>query len=142
MEKRCGLCEGTGKIGFQQEDCWSCFGEGYINIKEQEERTCSNCYYLHKSHIHNVYFCASHEASKEKPDKICDKHLFCCSSSECLGEAEYKYNNKLYCVNCLFEELDVEQCTTIEYYKDGEYLGSEDDIVEVIENLNEDITML
>lgn len=28
--KICSFCEGTGKLGFQREECCSCFGKGYI----------------------------------------------------------------------------------------------------------------
>ena len=41
MKIRCNLCEGTGKLGFQQEDCCSCFGEGVINVKY--ENNCNKC---------------------------------------------------------------------------------------------------
>ena len=41
MKVRCSLCEGTGKLGFQREDCCSCFGEGFIDVKY--ENNCSKC---------------------------------------------------------------------------------------------------
>lgn len=106
------------------------------------KKLCDNCYYLHKSIIHDVYFCAKHSCTKEKPSDVCDKHDFNCSLNDCMNAAEYKYKDQIYCTDCLLEYLKVEQYTTIEYYRDGEYLGSEDNIVEVIENLDEDITML
>lgn len=31
--KRCKFCEGTGKLGFQQEDCWFCAGSGEIEVR-------------------------------------------------------------------------------------------------------------
>ena len=31
MEIVCKDCGGTGKLGFQREDCWFCGGNGYIN---------------------------------------------------------------------------------------------------------------
>lgn len=37
MVKRCNLCGGSGKLGFQQEDCCSCFGEGFILTKEYSD---------------------------------------------------------------------------------------------------------
>lgn len=27
----CKDCEGTGKLGFQREDCWFCGGRGYVD---------------------------------------------------------------------------------------------------------------
>lgn len=31
MKTICKDCQGTGKLGFQREDCWFCGGSGYID---------------------------------------------------------------------------------------------------------------
>ena len=31
---RCKYYEGTGKLGFQREDCCCCFGKGYYEVEE------------------------------------------------------------------------------------------------------------
>ena len=30
----CEYCNGTGKLGFQQETCWFCQGNGFREVKE------------------------------------------------------------------------------------------------------------
>ena len=34
---RCEYCEGTGKLGFQREDCCCCFGKGYYEVEETSD---------------------------------------------------------------------------------------------------------
>lgn len=58
---------------------------------------------------------------------------------ECEDKAEYKYNGKYYCSGCLLNEFDVEESTTTHYQLHGEYLGSDDDLEEVMLNLDEGI---
>lgn len=108
------------------------------------ERTCDNCYFLCHNCYDDTYFCANHKKDKEKPSKVCDYHGYTCN--KCKSEAGFMYNDEAYCLDCLLKENDVEECTTTSYYVDGEYLGSDDDIDEVLENLNNyvygEITML
>lgn len=33
----CLNCEGTGKLGFQGEDCWFCEGKGFIEVEVTSE---------------------------------------------------------------------------------------------------------
>lgn len=108
------------------------------------ERTCDNCHFLYHSNLNEVYFCAKHKANKEKPKEVCEYHGLSCHKCSC--EAEFIYNDDMYCLGCLLEENDVEECTTTSYYVDGEYLGADDDMDEVLENLSNyvhgEITML
>ena len=36
--KRCEFCEGTGKLGFQREDCCFCGGSGEVEIEVLNDR--------------------------------------------------------------------------------------------------------
>lgn len=102
-------------------------------------KCCENCYWKFKKCEPKNDWCAYEKNKLE--NKTCDKHNYECSS--CNDEiAEYKYNDKYYCSKCLLEEFGVEEYTETHYMLDGEYLGSEDDISEVIENLYEDIEMI
>lgn len=64
----------------------------------------------------------------------------CCSDYE---EEYYKYNDNIYCFECLTEELEedgrLQIVKTTHYYNDdwGE-LGTSDEISEVIQNICED----
>lgn len=108
------------------------------------ERTCDNCHFLYYSRLDETYFCVNHLPDKNKPTKVCQYHGLSCNKCDC--EAEYAYNDDVYCLDCLLKENDVEECTTTSYYVDGEYLGTDDDMDEVLENLNNyvygEITML
>lgn len=104
------------------------------------KKTCDNCRMLYKDRYNDSYFCAKHPLTNNKPTEVCEYHSYSCHN--CHSDGDYLYNKKLYCLECLFKELDVEECVSISYYRDGEYLGEDDDIAEVLENLNEDIIML
>ena len=54
------------------------------------------------------------------------------------GGGDFKYKGRLYCTDCLLEELNVSQETVTRYYsEDGELLGDDDNFDEVIEALKE-----
>lgn len=102
-------------------------------------KCCENCYWKFKKCESKNDWCAYEKNKLE--NQICDKHSNECSC--CFDDkAEYKYKDKYYCSKCLLEEFGVEEYTETHYMLDGEYLGSEDDISEVIENLYEDIEMI
>ncbi len=63
----------------------------------------------------------------------------CC---DCESEAEVIYRGYHYCIDCVMEQFDLEESTTISYYKDGEFLGDSDDMHEVIENLSSEIEFI
>ena len=86
-------------------------------------------------HFKDVWCIKKHEQPKEN---ICDEYNgICC---ECDNEqAEYEYNDKIYCNECLLKEFNVTSATETHYYCDGEYLESEDDMTEVISNLDRNI---
>ena len=96
------------------------------------EKECDNCYwegYLTK-------FCYSEMTRPE--ENICPEHEFVCC--ECEGEiAKYKYKDKHYCKFCLMKEFEVEEYSVTHYTLNGEYLGDEDEIDDVIHNLDDSI---
>lgn len=142
MKKRCSLCEGTGKLGFQREDCCSCFGTGYIEEKTTlDERTCENCTYLSKTASGTIHY-PRHCFAQPYPMGVCDIHKYNCMDECCNNEASYIYKNKAMCFDCLISEFNVQEHVTTVYYQDGEYLGSSENCDEVIENLNSDIEIL
>ena len=94
-----------------------------------EEKSCENCYW--KLDNYSRWCCNNKEKPKEN---VCKEHNFKC---KCGNEAGYKYNGKVYCSDCVLKEFGVEECTTTEYYLDGEFLGTSNDIDEVIEILDE-----
>lgn len=69
-----------------------------------------------------------------------DMKCSCCNSD--YEEEYYKYDNEIYCFECLTEKLEDEEglniVKTTHYYNDdwGE-LGTDDDISEVIQNICE-----
>lgn len=95
---------------------------------------CSNCYWKDRTKYSERDWCGYYH---EKPDKCLYFEYEC----EICGNdpARWDYNGDYYCFDCLIRKLGVEECTTVEYYKDGEYLGSDEDINEVVDGLNENI---
>lgn len=67
-----------------------------------------------------------------------DEKVFC---DKCKYELkEYRYGNKEYCRDCLLdrleeESLDVETYSVKNYMLGGEHIGTDDDLLEVIENM-------
>jgi hypothetical protein len=61
-----------------------------------------------------------------------------CQKCDC-ELAEYEYNGKDLCDSCLVEYLEeneeIESYTTTNYAIGGEYIGTDDDMQEVIDNL-------
>lgn len=99
-------------------------------------KSCSNCYWKFK---YNKEYCACFD---DKPNEmICDEYYPRCSWC---GEevASHKYEGECYCAKCLLEKFDVEEYTETHYMVDGKYLGSDDDMDEVIGNLSDDIEEL
>ena len=66
--------------------------------------------------------------------------MHCCECDSDYEEKYYKYDNKIYCFDCLVDTLQEESqlniVKTTHYYNDdwGE-LGTDDEINEVIENI-------
>lgn len=88
---------------------------------------CEECYWKFNNYEN---YCAYYN---DEPKK-CDYFNFkCCDcDSEC---ASYTYKEKRYCSECLINELGVQSYSVTHYELNGEYLGSDDDIDEVIDNL-------
>lgn len=67
----------------------------------------------------------------------------CCKCNSDYEETYYKYDDKIYCFNCLTEELEndrqLQVVKTTHYYDDdwGE-LGTDDNIDEVVQNICEE----
>lgn len=97
------------------------------------ERSCSNCYFKHR---YSDDWCWMN-ASKPVKD-ICDNHSFTCKKCE-MDIGTYKYDGNVYCIDCLLKEFNVEESVTTNYYHNGEYIGSDEDMSEVIGNLDCDI---
>jgi len=96
------------------------------------DRSCKNCYW---SDMEGNCF----HYGKEKLTS-CDSHKFVCS--ECISEAEYKYNGKCYCTDCLLDKFDIEEALVKQYFINGNLLGTDEDMDEVMENLDEDIEII
>jgi reverse gyrase len=96
------------------------------------DKNCSNCYWEGYKDMFCIY-------EKEKPvEETCNKHSYMCI--ECDSEiASYKYKGKYYCQDCLLKQFNIEDYTVTHYMRDGEYLGSDEDIDQVINNLCEEI---
>lgn len=70
-----------------------------------------------------------------------EKRCECCDSD--YEDEYYKYDNKLYCFDCLVETLENDKNlqivkTTYYYNDDWGELGTSDDIAEVIQNICEE----
>lgn len=77
------------------------------------------------------------EEGDSMEEKCCNK---CGSDYE---EEYYKYNNKIYCFNCLIDELEssgqmIVVRTTHYYNDDWGQLGTDDDIDETVKNICEE----
>lgn len=94
-------------------------------------KNCNDCYWNFQNK--KSHWCAFKEVAPK--DEVCDKHDYECIS--CGEQAEYKYKEDYLCSNCLLEELGVETYTETHYTLDGEYLGSDDDIFSVIDNISD-----
>lgn len=95
-------------------------------------KNCDNCCWRLK---YDSKFCMMEEVSPK--ENICD--LYHSECDKCGNRAEYSFNEKHYCGDCLLSEFEVEQSSVTHYYHGGEYIGSDEDMDEVINNLDEDI---
>lgn len=69
-----------------------------------------------------------------------EKRCSCCDSD--YEEEYYKYDDEIYCFDCLIEQLEKEgnmhiNCVTHYYDADWGTLGTSDDINEVVQNICE-----
>lgn len=93
-------------------------------------KSCNDCYFKSKDlDIH----CFNYD---NQPDKVCDYFTPEC---ECGYEGDYLYNDTYYCKQCILKEFGVETYTVEHYMLNGEYLGDDNDLDEVIENLSSNI---
>lgn len=95
------------------------------------DKSCNSCCWEN----YKDKFCF-YEVSKPEIS-FCNEHNPNCI--DCGFKAEYSFNEKHYCTDCLLNEFEVEQSTVTHYYHGGEYIGSDDDMNEVINNLDENV---
>lgn len=97
-------------------------------------KSCDNCYFRGYKDM----FCIN---KTEKPkESICDGHSYICV--KCDDIAGFEYKDKQYCEDCLLKEFEVESYTITHYTMNGEYLGCDDNMCEVISNISKDIKEL
>lgn len=94
--------------------------------------TCKSCYWKRPDGG-----CTRHQSMSKD---ACEKYNPICKREE--DVAEYKYKGEYYCANCILEKFNVEESTIINYYRDGEYIGSDEDMEEVVGNLDIEIEIL
>lgn len=99
------------------------------------KRNCDNCYLKGYKDMWCI------KLQNQPAENCCDKHRFFCHKCNS-GNVQYEYNGELYCEKCLLQTFNVTEYTTTYYQLDGEYLGSEDDMDEVISNISDDINFI
>lgn len=97
-------------------------------------RNCNNCYWK----LSNDDWCI--KQVEETSKKICSEHSYECT--ECDEQATHEYEHKQYCAECLLKEMNVETYQVTHYMIDGEYLGDEDELDEIIEKLGRNVKQL
>lgn len=73
--------------------------------------------------------------------EICDKYSRICYGCH-KNQADYKYKGVYYCADCILGQFDIEEERTTKYYLRDRYLGDDNDIDNVINNINEGIKRL
>lgn len=97
------------------------------------EKSCENCRFCEDL---DEGTCVLNKDTKAD----CSSHEFSCY--ECGSMADYSYEGNAYCQECLFGKFDIEETIETHYMLEGEYLGSDADIEEVIEKLDGDIELI
>jgi hypothetical protein len=99
-------------------------------------KSCENCSH---NNNRNEWECVF---KTKKPEKnICHLHSFKCCGCNGHG-SDYLFKEKYFCCACLLEELGVQEGPANHYYLQGRYIGTEDDIEDVIPNLDDGIESL
>lgn len=98
-------------------------------------KTCDNCYWKGYKNKWCFY------QEKMPKEYICNEHNFICQRCDST-DADYNFKGEYVCSECLLKEFEVEESTTTHYYLQGEYIGSDDDMDEVILNLDDSIKRL
>lgn len=89
-------------------------------------KSCDNCYW-------HTAIDGEECIKKLKPkEHECEGHCYEC---ECGSGAEYKYEDNFCCTDCLIEQLGMDTYETTHYMCDGHYLGDDEDLDEVINNI-------
>nr|WP_312985793.1 hypothetical protein [Clostridioides sp.] len=88
------------------------------------DKSCDNCYWRD---------CKEECFKKLEPKNKCEEHNYECSY--CNSKAEYISDDEFYCTGCLIQSFSLEESTETHYSLDGTYLGSDDDMDEVINGI-------
>lgn len=95
-------------------------------------RTCDTCHWM----LCNGNCILDEEVNSGEE---CEYHVGSCSRCSC-GRAEYLYEDRVYCSDCLMAIMGVEESLITSYYLNGEYLGSDnDDMDDIIFSISDDI---
>lgn len=97
-----------------------------------------NCYWLLEDDCIKCIY--GNELTNLSEEKECENHNYKCS--ECGDQAEYKIKGVCLCFDCLSEGFELERHQVTHYTLDGEYIGSDEDISEVIKNISDEIEEL
>ena len=96
---------------------------------------CRKCYWLSFGKKLCIY---QHDLKNESECLLCDDFSYQCSECD-TEQGLYKYKGKVLCEDCLLNELNhevqIEKVSTYEYFLNGEYIGSDNDMDEVIDTL-------
>lgn len=94
---------------------------------------CDDCYWLSYDNKECIY-----NKTNDISNKIDECKDFSKKCEECkIDMAEFKYNDKMVCKDCLLEKIELEEISTISYYYNGEYVGDDNDVEEVYDFIEE-----
>lgn len=94
-------------------------------------KSCKNCFW--ESEIEGHVWCAFQE---QKPlENYCNKYDCKCEGCS-VDIATLEHEGKKLCYDCLVHELELDTYTETHFYTGGVYLGTDEDMKEVYNNLN------
>ena len=91
-------------------------------------KTCDNCYW--KGWVDK--FCGY--ATERPEEDTCEEHKPLCETCKTTS-ADYKLGSQYYCSACAIKETVTECIQVTHYYYDGEHIGTDDDIDDVIDRI-------
>lgn len=100
------------------------------------KKNCKNCYWLIEEK--DLDRCIYNNQLLDKG--ACENHKYKCMY--CENQAEYKIKDAYMCFDCLADEFELETYQVTHYEFNGENIGSDEDISEVINNIHKDIEEL
>ena len=90
-------------------------------------KTCDNCFW--RLRYGKYTFCYFH---KDKQDTVCKEHKHYCDSCK-IEKAKFEQYGLHYCTDCLLEANEVQVFEVKHYILDGECIGDEYNMDEVID---------